>query len=1019
MKNTVKPAVVKTLNFLISHSIQLCVAVACALSAGSAKAATYTLNESLGHSNHGSSSDRIPFTDTSYWLVDDAVPSTCPQAGDTITWSGTSTWGGTAYFTLSEDCTVGSLNENYKCFDIVKADGVDGTVTLTFDTQLGTGGYQYWWVRDGVKLVVASTATHQFSYWSHGDTQLNIEDGGAAELYGKIQTRVMRINVNNGGTLVFDPSYFRSNEKSPDGNSVDYDAINVSSGGSATFPSGINMTLGNGNSYTEQFNQSGGTVTFGDNFTSALPWTYTWSGGTLNITDDSMFGANIALTVPDSATVTLAVASGKTFSAPGLVADVSATITKTGAGTFAFAPNAANIVLEAGAIGLASAESYDLSNVSLGSGASASIAIITMGARVNSLPAALSGATFTADLSSIAQGTVLFYSSDPTVLAKVRADLASSVPQGFQLAVSGEALSLEAVSDYVFNASGNLLTDLTSWSTGSIPPAGAEVAIDGANVVADFTAGEIPAWASIEVKNGATLKISADADLPHVVLNKNASLEIVSGTTFFTNGLSCTPAVVGENVSLPVLSVATNATLSVAAGMKFKNVDFRLYGTVTKESDADDSPVFGYAENGETSYFALTADGGVFDFHSNQSVNKGSVLIVCPTSGGKVVPVGTITLRNSSRTVTGWADFGDWQFGHNNPANVSFDVLVDGTHLDCASYFYAAGGAHLTLVNGSYIRRNTSCLGHYFSQAIQDSASIAVGEGCFLDFTAGGGANFGVDSQSVIDAVIVRDGGAYTVSYNSSGWGLGVFVSDGGILGVTKLYKPSSGDPRERTDLLRGFGSARLDGDLEIASVNIGTGNYDWDRHVKMANVPFVGSGDVTITNGVPEYPFTVTMVNGASTATGSIKVDKVEGDAETALYFADGANWAGTVVAGNVLLTNLTDGVDAATATFGTLDLAADFNIRVWAENGVVVTNDMVNVGQYRSSGGRLSIELMSEGLEFVAGDKIVVGTIAKSSPNPAVRVGWCVKRLTIDGDDENEILVMKKGVGLQLILR
>ena len=302
--------------------------------------------------------------------------------------------------------------------------------------------------------------------------------------------------------------------------------------------------------------------------------------------------------------------------------------------------------------------------------------------------------------------------------------------------------------------------------------------------------------------------------------------------------------------------------------------------------------------------------------------------------------------------------------------------------------------------------------------AIQDAATIIVGEGCYIDFTTNDG-QFGIDSQSAVDAVTVVSGGVYSVSHNSSGWGLGVFVSDGGVLGVTKLYKPSDGDPRARTDLLRGFGSARLEGDLEIASVNMGTGNYDWDRHTKMANVPFAGAGDITITNGVPAYPFTVTMVNGASTATGSIKVDKVEGDAETALYFADGANWAGTVVAGNVLLTNLTDGVDAATATFGTLDLAADFNIRVWAENGVVVTNDMVNVGQYRSSGGRLSIELMSEGLEFVAGDKIVVGTIAKSSPNPAVRVGWCVKRLAIDGDDENEILVMKKGVGLQLILR
>ena len=241
-----------------------------------------------------------------------------------------------------------------------------------------------------------------------------------------------------------------------------------------------------------------------------------------------------------------------------------------------------------------------------------------------------------------------------------------------------------------------------------------------------------------------------------------------------------------------------------------------------------------------------------------------------------------------------------------------------------------------------------------------------------------------------------------------------MFVSDGGVLGVGKLYST-----RVRSDLLRGFGSARLDGDLDVSSVNIGTGNTDWDRHTKMSNIPFSGTGDVTITNGVPAYPFTVTMQNGANTATGSIKVAKVEGDAETALYFANGANWAGTVVAGNVALTNLTDGTAAATATFGTLDLAADFNIRVWTENGVVVTNDMVNVGEYQSHGGRLSIEPMTEGLEFAAGDKIVVGKIAKASPNPAVKAGWCVKRLAIDGDDANELLVMKKGIGLQAIIK
>ena len=85
--------------------------------------------------------------------------------------------------------------------------------------------------------------------------------------------------------------------------------------------------------------------------------------------------------------------------------------------------------------------------------------------------------------------------------------------------------------------------------------------------------------------------------------------------------------------------------------MKFKNVDFRLYGTVTKSSTDDYSPVFGYAENGETSYIAFTADGGVFDFHSNQSGSKGSVSLVCPVSGGTVVPVGTIVLRNSRKPI--------------------------------------------------------------------------------------------------------------------------------------------------------------------------------------------------------------------------------------------------------------------------------------------------------------------------------------------------------------------------------
>ncbi len=552
------------------------------------------------------------------------------------------------------------------------------------------------------------------------------------------------------------------------------------------------------------------------------------------------------------------------------------------------------------------------------------VELSSLGATVNSYDSSLiNNATFNADLNGVAAGTVVFNSSDSTLLGKVQADLSSSVPSGLSLQVSGTVLSVEVQSAYNFTASGSIL-DASGWG-GSVPPANVDVAIDGAGVVATLSSGAFPAWNSIEVKNGATLRISTNATLPPITLNKSARLEITNDAVVTVANVSDLAGIATAQ-QLPVLEIATNSTISVPSGMKFKNVDMRLYGTVTKASNSDASPVFGYAESGETTYFALTADGATFDFHSDIAVDpytygepSASISIVCPSVGGTVIPVGTIVLRNSVRTVKGWNDFGDWEFGSNNPTSVPFSVLVDGTVIDCSGNFYVAGAAHLSLVNGSCIRRDKNCLGHGRDVAVRGSSTVDVGEGCNIDFTTGAGW-FGIDSQSAVDAITVRDGGLYSVSYNSSGWGIGVFASDGGVLGVDVIYDTRT-DPR--TALLRGFASARLDGDLVIAAVtNEITSDHfvDWNRHTTMANIPFSGSGDVTITNGVPAYPFTVTMVNGANTATGTIKVNKVYGDAETMLYFANGANWAGTVVAGNVAFTNLVDAAGGAAVTFNDL---------------------------------------------------------------------------------------------------
>lgn len=575
-------------------------------------------------------------------------------------------------------------------------------------------------------------------------------------------------------------------------------------------------------------------------------------------------------------------------------------------------------------------------------------------------------------------------------------------------------LSVAAGTDYTFDSTTvSDLSDPTGWANGSVPT-GESVKISGAGVTAIVSdASTFPTFSAIAVRNGASLQILDNVTLPPLTIDSTSKVVFGDDATTVAATLDATFLGLADTaaspVALPIIEVRTNATLTVASGMKFKNVDFRLYGTVTKNGTDTQAPTFGYADNGETSYIAFTAAGGTFDFHANNNNGDyGAVFLVCPSSGGTVIPVGTITLRNAVRNVTGWADFGNWEFGVNNPTNVPFNVLVDGTAIDCSAYFYASGAAHLSLVNGSYIRRNSSCLGHWFPMAIQYSATITVGNGCYIDFTTNDGS-FGIDSQMAVDTVTVRDGGAYTISQNSPGWQRGVFVSYDGVLGVPKLAS------RARTDLLLGFSSARLDGDLTIKSLNIGTGNTDWDRHALLAtNVTFTGTGDVVVTNGAPAYPFTVTFRNGASTATGSIRVAKVDGDAETALYFADGANWAGTVVAGNVALTNLTDGAAAASATFNTLNLAADFPIRFWKTNGTV-TSDTIKVDSFTGS-AKLAFVAMDE--ELSPGDSFTVGQIKSGAALPKIARSFTISEGDPDANGYCDLRV-RYSRGMQIIFK
>ena len=179
----------------------------------------------------------------------------------------------------------------------------------------------------------------------------------------------------------------------------------------------------------------------------------------------------------------------------------------------------------------------------------------------------------------------------------------------------------------------------------------------------------------------------------------------------------------------------------------------------------------------------------------------------------------------------------------------------------------------------------------------------------------------------------------------------------------------------------------------------------------------FTGSGELRVENAESGKSFAVVMQNGENTAVGPVRVLS-PANYDATLYFANGANWAGTVIAGDVALTNLTDGAAASTVTFGTLDLAADFTVRVWKENGTLV-NDTVNVGQYVNHGGKLVPQLLTDGASFAPGDRITLGSIDASSPLPTAGRGWRCKLVDNGLDNDTKTLILSYSRGLQVILQ
>ena len=1012
-------------SFTASRAVRFFVAIAAACTALGAGAETYILT------NEGSKDTPSEWGTAANWS-----PEGVPGDSDSITWDTHGDWNFGACIALDQDRTISAFASSYRYMNLYRTSAASTTVTLTIQNELGNGDYTGFRLYDGVKLVLPAGCDIRCSHNDRNPTLMHVSGGAEANIYGQVSSRTFQCNVEENGTLIFAPVSYSAKNKSnsSDGTKHDHDEFNIG-GGTASFPNGISLTGSSSSSSPELFNQTGGTVIFGGDFASTIPWTYTWSAGTLNITDNCAFGNNISLVLPANSSVTLDVASGKTFSAPNVTTEYPVTITKTGGGTFAMPQTTATVSVTAGGLGLG-AGTYDLSNVSFAN--QTKIVLSTLGATITGFQSvSIANVTFEADLSGVTAGSVVISSSNADLLAKAKADLDASAPTGMALVVSGTTLSLEAQSAYAFTTTGDLL-GAAGWG-GSIPPAGVEVSIEGSGVVATYTSGAIPAWTSITVKDGATLRIEADVStLPPVVLNKSATLAIDNNATLTLANIGDISGIAAAS-QVPVLSVASGATLNVPGGMKFSNVNISLAGTIAATTAG--GITFGYAAAGETTYIGLAANGGTISIEPGSGSYDSSPLeFCCPEAGGSViVPSASLNLTSttinplyvrSSVTYTFTDSYRcGFHMGMNNPMANAFEVVFDNTKWGVSGKTFIKGGATFRLVNGgSY--QNFEVHDLYDRRAeIAEMGRVIVGNGSEFRLNAMG--NYGTNpllvnpASAKHQAIVVEDGGVFEC-YSTEGNGNGVFMASNCVY---RIYMPyihyvySSEKTYDTTNIpFAGFQSVSLGDNSTLTfttrnKVFWDAGQFDensGDRVVALADVPITGAGSIALDNANVNK-FGVIVTCGSNTATGSAcVVAPGEGEGDTTLYFANGANWAGTVTAGNVALTNLVDAAAACTNTFGKLYLAdgAELKLRVRKTNGAIVAHDGLNVGEYVNNGGRITLVEMDE--PFGAGDKFVLGTIGENSPVlPVMTKPWRVVR---DGEGN---LVAKASSGLTIILR
>ena len=810
-----------------------------------------------------------------------------------------------------------------------------------------------------------------------------VNANGACTIGGSAIVHWLEVVNNANGTLTFKPN----------GNlTLKSDFTNASyleNSGSFHLPVGLTVagpvTASNG---TFEFRQKAGTMTLGgdlvksstlnqvfpvtDSSQKNVPVRFLLSGGTLEATADAAIRGFDVVRMPDDSVATIAVSENKTLDLSNMTYGERTSLTKSGPGTLSLATVApTSLALNEGSLSLAGTVFGSLS----------------VGAGVTISPAP-----------SLDEGDVVFSVPDADELNAAVACL-TSAPDGLEYVIANNVVSLRksTAENKTFASNGEAsLADPSCWNTPTVPE-GEDVFIQGAATIGLFDS-SAPVFRSITVMDGATLKVVGTVEnLPPIALDTNANI------LFAENSVVTLPEEFSSNANalqMPVFEVAAGAVVNVGASRKFKNVHIKLYG----ELDWEVGLILGYALENETAYFGFDSDGGVI--RSLKSGIDKTVDWIRPADGGRVkVPGGQLTLRRLRALRASESDYHGFNFGWGNPNDEPVEMILDGTVIDqYGAIMRIASCMTIHCKNGGGLRKPgyLSYWG-YYNQIIVNGRLILDSESQFLYHYSRNNVTFSPLTAGD-EQMIVRDGSWMAIQY-PEGDGRGVARFEDGWWDVLRLPlldpagRPEITDARMwTTNVFHGLKSVTVPEGMfvGIRSSEKWKEGTPWDP-VAMLDpaVPITGGGSLVLSNATPGHAFTAIVACPKNTATGEAKV-LPSADLST-LLFADGANWAGTLVARECVgFTNLTAAASPATVTVRNVRFEGNLPIRVWKSSGV--SDRLVITGEISTAGGGFAPVAMDG--RFVVGDTVVVGTCPAASLPADYEKSLSSKRWTLSAE-------------------